>query len=81
MTSSPVSIGLLSYALFALLIKGENTVVIDTQLGRIRGVESLTKPTVYQLLGVQYAEAPIEDVRFLPPKLITSKWVGIYDVE
>eukprot|EP01084_Bolivina_argentea_P168022 291477_1 len=62
--------------------KGE-TIVIDTTLGRIKGLVHTPvtkgKQTVYSFYGIPFATPPVADLRFRPAVLNTSKWNGIYD--
>eukprot|EP01084_Bolivina_argentea_P165348 287268_1 len=56
-------------------------VVINTQLGRIRGIEhkSVGKQTVYTFFGISYAVQPVGALRFRQAQLNTSKWNGVYN--
>eukprot|EP01084_Bolivina_argentea_P037195 68773_1 len=57
------------------------SIVIETQLGQIKGLvhKPAEKQTSYSFYGIQYAIAPTGDLRFRPAQLNTTKWNGIYD--
>lgn len=50
-------------------------VIAETANGKLRG---LRLGRVYRFLGVRFAEAPMGENRFLPPKAVKS-WVGVRD--
>lgn len=46
--------------------------IVKTTSGEIHGFINHTSPDVRQFLGIPYAEAPIGDLRFAPPKTKTK---------
>ena len=60
-------------------LKSENPdLLVKTQNGILEGtiLPSVYNKTVTGFLGVPYAQPPIHDLRFRPPK-VTSKWSGV----
>eukprot|EP01084_Bolivina_argentea_P112646 200889_1 len=68
----------LLFAMSLVSICSQETIVIDTKLGQIKGkVHNKTKQQiVYSFYGIQYGTVPL---RFAPAQLNESKWNGIYD--
>ena len=72
---------LLTFYLLVDSIYALNTRTITTSLGAITGNihhSTNTDEDVYEFLGIQYAKAPIGDLRFRPSQLNTS-WNTTYD--
>merc|ERR1712156_793614 len=54
------------------------SIKIETKLGEIEGVS--TSDSVHQFLNIPYAEPPVDELRWRPPKsLVTTSWKGTYD--
>ncbi|XP_049817595.1 esterase FE4 isoform X2 [Aethina tumida] len=53
---------------------------VSTPMGKIRGSVKTTRlgKTIYSFRGIRYAEAPINKLRFQPPKPV-EKYYGVYD--
>ena len=51
------------------------TTVINTQLGEIKGIKN---EDVWSFRGIRYAQPPVGELRFAPPKPATS-WSGVKD--
>ncbi|VEN63073.1 unnamed protein product [Callosobruchus maculatus] len=67
-------------ALAALVLKYGEPAVVTSPLGRINGTTMTSRlgRTIFSFLGIKYAEAPIGELRFQPPKPV-SPWKGTYD--
>ena len=50
-------------------------VVLNTRLGKIKGRQ---QPGHQDYLGIRYAQAPVGELRFMPPRRI-DHWEGLYD--
>ena len=50
-------------------------VIIETTMGKIKGLQ---QPGHQDFLGIQYAKAPVGELRFQPPQRIDS-WDDVYD--
>ncbi|CAH1958123.1 unnamed protein product [Acanthoscelides obtectus] len=57
-----------------------NCVIITTPLGKINGTTTTSRlgRTIYSFRGIRYAEPPIGELRFQPPKP-KSPWKDVYD--
>ena len=55
--------------------------VLETSLGSIRGnvLQQSSNNTVYEFVGVRYAESPTGDMRFKPAVMANSTWNATYD--
>lgn len=68
-----------------LVQSADDTVVITTRYGSVRGVirrfQSINKPikTVNKFLGIPYAAPPVNELRFKPPKPVSTWQPSTYD--
>ncbi len=67
---------------FGEIIEEDNTkppLLVKTEYGLVQGttLEAWNNETVSAFLGVPYAQAPLNELRFKPPK-DHSKWNGIW---
>ena len=70
----------LDFALLALLFVtiGSSQIIIRTDKGFVSGKEEVIDGrTVYSYLGIPYVQPPIGNLRFMPPKPLTSSWNGV----
>lgn len=70
-------IGLLSILFLALLVSDTRATVVQTKIGKIRGLEEETPSTTkyYAFKGIRYASSPVKELRF---RVIISSlhWFG-----
>ncbi|KAK9692517.1 Carboxylesterase family [Popillia japonica] len=58
----------------------EQLPIVNTSLGKLKGftlTSRLDRP-IYSFIGIRYAKAPIDELRFQPPVPV-DKWNGVYD--
>eukprot|EP01083_Nonionella_stella_P045638 122455_1 len=56
---------------------GVQSIVIDTKLGKIEGIEDTFGTYVFH--NIRYAEPPIDDLRWKPPQPLKETWNGVYN--
>uniref|UniRef100_A0A1A9WY03 Carboxylic ester hydrolase n=1 Tax=Glossina brevipalpis TaxID=37001 RepID=A0A1A9WY03_9MUSC len=72
---------LVSMICFALLCNGEQTIQVDTDLGKIKGLQMTSRlgKNFWAFRGIRYAKAPIGELRFQSPQPIEVWKPQIYD--
>ncbi|ODM99620.1 Esterase E4 [Orchesella cincta] len=75
-----VPIALFWVLFLVLLVPNTRATVVQTKIGKIRGLEEETPTNVkyYAFKGIRYASAPVKELRFKEPRPIPA-WEGILD--